>query len=159
MTLISSGNTCRSPTAEYLLRKYAAVKGGTSLKDIEFDSAGLEGGFLGLDPYAYKFLRSRGVDPSDFRSKKTDREYLDKFDLIVVMEDSMRDEIVGEYYPKLEGDALDTLKNRIVLFKKLAGEEGDTENPYGMEWYNFKRIMVYIDETCEKIIEKMSENG
>lgn len=157
VTVICLGNTCRSPTAEFLLRKYAAVKGGPKLSEIEFDSAGLGGGFLGLDPYSYKFLRSKGVDPSEFRSKKTDRKYLDEYDLVLIMEESMRDEIIDDYYPELEGEELEELKKNIIVFREMAGEEGDIQDPYGMEWYSYKRIMVEIDEISEKIIEEMSK--
>lgn len=83
---ICSGNTCRSPLAEGLFKKYLADK---NITDIEVESAGI-GAFPGDEVSVNSVLTaiSRGVDISSHRAKNVNAEHILTTDLFVCMTDS-----------------------------------------------------------------------
>jgi protein arginine phosphatase len=90
---VCTGNTCRSPMAEKLLRKMARDRG----MEIEVKSAGL---FASLgsaaSPQAVHVLRKRGITESH-QSQPASRELLDWADLILTMTESHRDSLLQKY--------------------------------------------------------------
>ncbi|MCP4764493.1 MAG: hypothetical protein GY870_22145, partial [archaeon] len=102
VTVICLGNICRSPAGEYLLGYYAKKSDNEIIQNIHFDSAGLMGGGSGgMSYYSKEYLEEKGIDCSKFRSTPIDKEYIDEFDLIIVMEEYMRNEILNEYYKNI----------------------------------------------------------
>ena len=83
---ICSGNTCRSPLAEGLFKKYLNEK---NITDIEVESAGV-GAFPGDDVSINSILvaGSRGVDISGHRARNINPEHLITTDLFCCMSDS-----------------------------------------------------------------------
>ncbi len=83
---ICSGNTCRSPLAEGLFRKYLKEN---NISDIEVTSAGV-GAFPGDGVSINSILvaGSRGVDISDHRARNINPEHLLTTDLFFCMSDS-----------------------------------------------------------------------
>ena len=91
---VCSGNTCRSPMAEGVLRRRLAERGLAAC--FEVDSAGLEASRLGQppDPRAIDRALARGTDIGGRRARRfSDRDF-DRFDLILAMdrghEDALR---------------------------------------------------------------------
>ena len=84
---VCTGNICRSPFAEGLLRKFVDQKG---LKDVEVSSAGL----LALPGNSATPLAQQaaavefGVDLSEHQAKSVTEELLNLCDLVLVMEKS-----------------------------------------------------------------------
>lgn len=80
--MICTGNICRSPMAEGLLRARFARRGRGVVA-----SAGLAA-LVGrpADPLAVKLLAERGVDISGHRAQQVTPELLTGFDLVLVME-------------------------------------------------------------------------
>ena len=83
---ICSGNTCRSPLAEGLFKKYLNEN---NITDIEVESAGV-GAFPGDDVSINSILvaGSRGVDISGHRARNINPEHLITTDLFCCMSDS-----------------------------------------------------------------------
>lgn len=79
--IICVGNICRSPTAEYLLRRQLADR------DIQVSSAGL-GALVGhpVDGHAMAILEERGIDASGHRARQVDAPMLREADLVLGME-------------------------------------------------------------------------
>lgn len=73
---VCTGNVCRSPMAEHLLR--AAVPG------IEVSSAGT-GALAGepMQPFALSTLAARGIDGAAFRARQLAPEHVEQADLVV----------------------------------------------------------------------------
>lgn len=83
---VCSGNTCRSPMAEGLFKKYLADKGAT---DIEVSSAGISafpGDEVSLN--SVLALKERNIDISNHRARQINPEMLLNTDLFVCMSDS-----------------------------------------------------------------------
>ena len=89
---ICSGNTCRSPLAEGLFKKYLK---DNNITDIEVGSAGV-GVFPGDDISINSILvaGSRGVDISDHRARNINPEHLLTTDLFCCMSDSHKQVIL-----------------------------------------------------------------
>ena len=79
------GNTARSPAAEYLA-KHLKMKFQSDLNEINFDSAGFFNAFSYMQPESRDYLKSKGINASDFRPKVINKKLLEKQDLILTME-------------------------------------------------------------------------
>jgi protein-tyrosine phosphatase len=89
--MVCSGNICRSPMAEGLLRtRFARLGAGT------VTSAGIHA-LVGrpADPLAVGLLAERGVDISAHRARQLTPDLLAASDLVLVMEDAHRRAIEG----------------------------------------------------------------
>lgn len=89
VTFVCSGNTCRSPMAEGLYKKYLQDK---KINNIEVKSAGVSA-FAGDMPSseAITVCKERGVDISSHRSSRLNFEDLNTTDLFVCMTSSHAD--------------------------------------------------------------------
>ncbi len=78
------GNICRSPMAEYILRRRAAEAGIL----LEADSAGTSGWHDGEDMHreTAKILKKHGIDASGFTSRKIRQSDASAFDYIIAMD-------------------------------------------------------------------------
>lgn len=78
------GNICRSPMAEYILRRRAAEAG----IPLETDSAGTSGWHDGEDMHreTAKILKKYGIDASGFTSRKIRQSDATAFDYIIAMD-------------------------------------------------------------------------
>ena len=77
---VCTGNICRSPVAEYLMRDLV----GEGLTVSSAGIAGLTG--YAMDPRSVEYLRLRGVDGNDFTARRVSRRILKEQDLIVGFE-------------------------------------------------------------------------
>lgn len=136
---VCTGNTCRSPMAEGIFRKYLAEKAQCNVDGLErigytSGSAGIIGsaGFP-ASPEAVAACAAKGIDISGHRNKGLSRELVQESDLIFAMEQVHRQRVVA-LEPKAEAKCL-----------LLAANKG-VPDPIGhsQEFYNY----------CANIIEK-----
>jgi protein-tyrosine phosphatase len=82
--VVCTGNTCRSPMAEHLLRA----------RGIDASSAGTDVVPQGLmSGHALAALAQRGLDGSTHRARRLTRDLVDAADLVLVMEPAHRDAV------------------------------------------------------------------
>ncbi len=83
---VCTGNICRSPTAEAVLRKVAADAGLSDV--IEVDSCGTSAYHLGEGPTpaGVESAARRGYDSSSLRARQARAEDFAEFDLILAMD-------------------------------------------------------------------------
>ena len=86
---VCTGNVCRSPMGELLMRRYLS---GTS---ITVSSAGTHA-LVGhpIDPSSGRLMDSVGIDSGEFRSRQLTRELAENADLILCFEEEQRNNIV-----------------------------------------------------------------
>ncbi|MFF4774983.1 low molecular weight protein-tyrosine-phosphatase [Microtetraspora fusca] len=82
--LVCMGNICRSPMAEFVLRRTLEEHG----LDIEVDSAGTGGWHVGqpMDERALATLAEGGYDGSTHRARRFDPAWFAERDLVLVMD-------------------------------------------------------------------------
>src|ERR671927_221269 len=81
---VCTGNICRSPTAEAVLRHLAAAEG----LELHIESAGIGDWHVGAAPdeRAQKHAKERGYDLSALRARQVTPEDFARFDLILAMD-------------------------------------------------------------------------
>ena len=119
---VCTGNICRSPSAEGVLRKLAAEAGLAEV--IEVDSAGTHGYHSGdpPDPRAIRQAARRGYDIRAQRARTLRDEDFTRFDLILGM-DSGHLHLLGRLTPEGAGAEIG------LLMDYAEGTEGGGEVP------------------------------
>jgi protein-tyrosine phosphatase len=81
------GNICRSPTAEIVLRSFAATE--APRLELRVDSAGTHDYHVGAapDPRTQAAARRRGFDMSELRARQLEASDFERFDFVLVMDE------------------------------------------------------------------------
>lgn len=133
LLFVCTGNICRSPMAEYLLREKLGGR-----RDWTVESAGVSAvAGIPASVEAVQALRACGIDLRRHRSQPLRRECIDAATLVVVMTRSHRDQLLA-----LFPDALEKLYLLRAFDPKAA--DPDLHDPIGMP------LRVYR-ETCDAI--------
>lgn len=122
---VCTGNTCRSPMAEGILR--AAAK-GTSFKT---SSAGLFAGGEPVSKNAVLVMNEIGIDISGHVSRQLTRDMLEEFDLVLTMSESHKNAIVS---------AFPEYKDKTFTLPEYAGESGgEIPDPFGGDVETYRK--------------------
>lgn len=143
---VCTGNSCRSVMAEYMLRSRLAGR-----DDVEISSAGT-GVFIqsGASAETLSVLREEGVDAARHRSQAISTILLKKADLIFVMTQTHRLQVL---------DRVPEVEKRVYLLKEFAsispGYYGDMDipDPIGRSHKDYKDCLAVIKQAIHKIIE------
>ena len=151
---LCSGNTSRSPAAQYLAKWLKATKYKEELKDVTFDSAGLYSYYKTPREGTAEYLKSKGIDFNDFTGKQIDEDLVKNQDLILGFENKWHVKKLKRRFKNLTD--LDKKTHLLLEF----AEVGDiTEIP---EQINFKQdeyreVMEKIEEGVDKSLIKIIE--
>ena len=138
---VCTGNICRSPMAEYLLRHHLGAQSAWQIH-----SAGLAAGNgMAASEAAIEALAERKIDLTPHRSRTVTREMIDNAELIVVMTASHAREIQHRFPEARE---------RVRRLKSFdpAGGDGDIQDPIGSDLVTYRRIRDEIDEALLDLI-------
>jgi len=143
--IICTGNTARSPAAEYLAKFYNH-KYNT---DLNIDSAGFINAFSYMQPESQEYLNSKGIDHSDFHPKIINKELLKHQDLIITMENQHVNRILNNF------SVISNIKNKIYTLKRFNGNEGDIIDPYYTNRTTYLKILREIEDNVEQMIKNI----
>ncbi|MDP1621664.1 MAG: low molecular weight protein-tyrosine-phosphatase [Bacteroidales bacterium] len=143
-----TGNICRSPLAEGILREKFRKKNITA----EVDSCGFEAFHVGDPPdhRAMKVAEKRGIDLSSLRARLFKINDFDRFDFIYAMDSSHYKNII-----KLARNGADRLKVDYILNVLDPGKNFDVEDPWYHDLAAFEDVYKQIDAACDVIVEKI----
>jgi protein-tyrosine phosphatase len=130
--IVCSGNICRSPMGEVVLRAKLAEAG---LDDVEVTSSGTGGWHVGdrMDPRAAAALRRRGYDGSAHRARRFERIW-DR-DLILAMDSGHLSELSG---------------TEAQLFAR-----DDVPDPYYGEDDGFDDVLAQIEKAADQWVDRL----
>jgi protein-tyrosine-phosphatase len=145
---VCTGNICRSPFAEALLKKLVQKKG---LDDIVADSAGLlalpGNSVSGL---AQKVATEYDVDLSGHIAKSVKKDIIDRSDLILVMEKSHAKNLLNAF-PEAEGKVF-----LIRRFARFGSKNRGVADPYGLNYEAYRFCFLDIQDSISGLAEHSS---
>ena len=152
--VICSGNICRSPMGEVILRSMLLSVG---LGDrVVVDSAGTGGWHEGdgADPRTVHTLRAHGYDGTHHRAREFRREWFGDRDLIVVADEGHLRDLRG-WAP--DDHAL--AKVRLLReFDPTAIDSGtlEVDDPYFGDAADFDHCLTVVERACQGIVEHLA---
>jgi protein-tyrosine-phosphatase len=173
--VVCTGNVCRSPIAEGLLRAAFAERMGHDAPEVA--SAGIMGwAGSGAGPDSIRAAAERGVDISGHRAREVSDEDVNRADLVVAMAPEHARALAGEAasrtftlkelvrlleaLPEIEDASLGRLSERVAEADRLrrSGFEGDPRNegisdPLGMPLDGFRAVAAELDEWCSRLAD------
>ena len=140
------GNICRSPMAEYVMRRTAAERGLSA--QIQTASAGTSGWHDGeyMHCGTAEILDGLSIESRDFRSRKIPADALQYYDYVIVMDDSN----LRDVQAALGND------KRIFKITDLLGE-GSLHDHVPDPWYtgNFVETREIISACCRELLDRI----
>ncbi|HYR34209.1 MAG TPA: low molecular weight protein-tyrosine-phosphatase [Burkholderiales bacterium] len=138
---VCTGNICRSPTAEAVLRHLAAEEG----IELRIASAGIGDWHVGSAPdeRAQHHAKGRGYDLSALRARQVCASDFADFDLILAMDRS--------HLRALERMAPRETRHKLRLF--LA--ERDVPDPYYGGPEGFEKVLDLVEAVCRDLLQEL----
>ncbi|UXH76330.1 low molecular weight protein-tyrosine-phosphatase [Roseateles amylovorans] len=140
---VCTGNICRSPTAEGVLRSKLSSLGWADR--VHIDSAGVQGWHAGEppDPRSQDHARKRGYELSGQRARALRPNDFERFDLIVAMD--------AGHLRELRRRCPAPLQHRLGL---LPGEV-EIPDPYYGGPDGFEDVLDRIEQGCERLAQQI----
>ena len=145
---VCTGNICRSPLAEGILREKLSKRKIPG----EVDSCGFESFHVGdaPDPRAQSVAAKRGIDLSSHRARLFTVADFERFDFIYAMDYSHFNQIMS-----LARNESDIAKVDFVLNTLHPGQNLGVVDPWYHDIKAFERVYLQLDEACDRIIDKI----
>jgi len=146
---VCTGNICRSPTAEAVLRAHAAKRG---LGERVFaDSAGTHGYHVGdaPDPRTRDAAQRRGYPMTGMVARKVTKGDFRAFDLVVAMDEG--------HWEILERLAPADATHKLRLFMDLVRESThrDVPDPYYGGPHGFEHVLDLVETGVEALLDEI----
>ncbi|MFX1323139.1 MAG: hypothetical protein ACFFAQ_16000 [Promethearchaeota archaeon] len=149
---LCSGNTCRSPFAEYFAKWLKETKYKGELKGIHFDSAGLYHYYEKPQAGTLKYLNSKGINISDFKAKDVEKDLIENQDLILGFERKWH---INKFKRKFKN--IENLDKKVFLLMEFVGETENLEikDPFYLDELEYNKVLQRIEIAVIKTIEKI----
>jgi protein-tyrosine phosphatase len=147
------GNICRSPTAEAVFARLAALE-APELR-LRIDSAGTHDYHVGAapDPRAQAAARRRGIDMSALRARQLVAGDFERFDYILPMDARNRDDALSI------APATHTATLRLLLdFAPNAGRS-EVPDPYYGGTTGFEEVLDLVEEAARGLLDELRARG
>lgn len=152
--MVCTGNVCRSPTAEVVLRQ-RVDKAGLSHR-IEVDSAGTHASKSTSQPpdeRSVAHAARRGYDLLSVRARRITKSDFEVFDLILAMDEenlsNLRKACPPEYHPKI----------RLMMNYATARAPRVIPDPYYGAATGFEWVLDLIEAACDGLIAELGASS
>ena len=138
---VCTGNTCRSPMAQFIMKQ--KLRKLRKLSKFDVSSAGLDVHDAEMTPEAKKVLTDLGIKLTPFKPTQLTHEAVDKADLIVCMTDRHRMAIVT---------IMEHTTEKVFSARQFTGEE--ILDPFGMGMMAYEDAASQIGRLIDAILDK-----
>ena len=147
-----AGNTCRSPFAHYFSKWLKENDFKEELKDVEFDSGGIYHYYETAQPGTINYLKLKGIDITNFRTKRIDANLLERHDLILGFEQKHHINKIKRKFKHIKD-----LDKKTFLLLDFAGETEnlEIEDPFHLDQENYFEVLKRIEEGVIKAIRRI----
>ncbi len=145
ITFICTGNICRSPIAEYLL-KDRIEKDGLELRS---ESAGFLPSGNAISKHSETLLRDQGINATMHRSTQINNLIIRRSWLLVVMTESHREQLLA---------MVPYARHKVRLLSEFGGNGTDIEDPYGGTLDQYRYAFMRIDTHIQSLIEYVNND-
>lgn len=149
--MVCSGNICRSPTAEAVLRTRLQAAGLAG--KVAVDSAGTHGFHQKEppDPRAQQHGRARGYDLSALRARRVQGDDFVRFQLILAMDDGHLSWLQDKSPP----DARARL-DRLMSHARRHPGVTEVPDPYYGAPADFERVLDLVEDACDGLVDTLA---
>jgi len=146
---VCTGNICRSPLAEGILKKKYSEKNIHGV----IDSCGFEPYHSGDSPdrRAQQIARANGIDISSYAARLFRIEDFDRFDKIFVMDSYHYQSVMRVARHDKDRQKVDFIRNVV-----LPCQNKPVKDPYYDNFSAFEKVFNQLDEACEKLSDLIS---
>jgi protein-tyrosine phosphatase len=152
VTFVCTGNICRSPMAEHVLRGRLGREGLGAR--VEVDSSGTGGWHVGdpADHRTVRVLRRHGYT-SGHRARRFRPEWFDGYDLVLAMDTGHLQQL-----RRLARGPRDVAKLRLLRsFDPAAGTRQDVPDPYYGDDSAFEAVLEMVEAAMPRLIREIRE--
>lgn len=157
---VCHGNICRSPMAEYIMKKIVSDDPFLNRLDIMISSAATSREETGNDiyPYAKAKLREKGIPFSKHRARTLTPHDYEHYDLIIGMDEENMHNLCRMYH---EERTHGSVRERIGKGRKIfcLPEFYGSNRPVADPWYtgDFETAYVQIEKGCRSLAQLLKE--
>lgn len=139
LCFVCSGNTCRSPMAQFILKAKTVDLGD---KDLKITSYGTNVTEDCINPLSRLVLKKHGVKMTKFVPKQITLEKVKGYGAIVAMTDLLMEKLISEGYQNVYS---------VNQLTKL----GDVCDPYGKDEDYYETCYNQLDKACDVILQML----